>query len=106
LIATAVGLTLSIATQTRINEYRVTNASRSYDFVVRIQEHSWQGTDEYREGPGKVLIFRKGASKPFQTIDMENIFVSRDKHGQPLPPGTVAACGSVVAPISDIKPAL
>ena len=84
LIATAVGLTLSIATQTRINEYRVTNASRSYDFVVRIQEHSWQGTDEYREGPGKVLIFRKGASKPFQTIDMENIFVSRDKHGQPL----------------------
>jgi hypothetical protein len=82
--AAALGLTPSVEAQTGIKEYRVTNASRSYDFVVRIQEHSWQGTDEYREGPGEVVIVRKGVSKPFQTIVMENIFVSRDKHGQPL----------------------
>jgi hypothetical protein len=84
LVAAALGFTPSIKAEPGVTQYRVTKASRSFDFVVRIRERLWEGIEEYREGPGEVLVFREGASKPFQTIVMKNISVSLDKSGHAL----------------------
>lgn len=67
-----------------ISEYHLTDVSHSFDFVVRMQAQTSDGLDSYREGPGTLLIFRKGALTPIQTIALENIFVSLDEGGQPL----------------------
>jgi uncharacterized protein len=67
-----------------MTEYRVTDASKYFDFVVRMQAHAFDAGDDTREGPGRVMVFTKGAAKPLQTIEMDNIFVSLDKGGKPL----------------------
>ena len=67
-----------------ITEYRLTDASRSFDFVIRIRAHIPEELDGYCEGPGSVLILKKGALVPFQTITLDNIFVSLDQDGKPL----------------------
>lgn len=61
--------------------------SRHYDFVVRMRANIPDGfdkSDPYREGPGEVLIFRKGVSKPFQAISLKNIFVTLKSDGEAL----------------------
>jgi len=52
-----------------IKEDRYTDKSRLLDFVVRMQPRDPGGN----QGPGRVLIFKKGAATPFQTITMDNI---------------------------------
>jgi hypothetical protein len=46
--------------------------------------HIPEDLDSYREGNGSVLISRKGTPEPFQTITLDNIFVSFDEDGKPL----------------------
>jgi uncharacterized protein len=64
--------------------YRLTRISRAYDFEVRMLAHVPENLDDYREGPAKIVVSRKGAASPFQTINVENIFVSLGKDGKPL----------------------
>lgn len=56
--------------------FRLTKLSAAYDFVVRMFGHTLEGLDGYIEGPGEVLVSRKGEIAPLQTIIMENILVS------------------------------
>lgn len=65
-------------------EFRITNASKFYDFLIRIRSEKPDELNDYREGPGEVLVFHKGDSFPIQTIFMENIFASLDEKGRPL----------------------
>ncbi len=41
-------------------------------------------SDGYREGPGQVLVFRKGEHQPFQTVVLQNILVTLAPNDQPL----------------------
>lgn len=52
-----------------IKEDRYTDKSRFFDFIVRMQPRDPGGN----EGPGRVLVFKKGAAAPFQTITIDNI---------------------------------
>jgi hypothetical protein len=60
----------------------LTKLSGAYDFVVRMLAHApegldgYTGQDGYLEGPAEILVSRKGATAPLQTIIMENIFVT------------------------------
>ena len=65
-------------------EFKITNASKLYDFVIRIHAEKPDDLNDYREGPGEVLVFHKADSFPIQTIFMDNIFASLDDKGTPL----------------------
>lgn len=67
-----------------VTEFKLTQASRSFDFVIRMFPITPGPDDTTREGPGRVLIFAKGSATPLQIIVMDNIFASLDKGGQPL----------------------
>jgi uncharacterized protein YecT (DUF1311 family) len=67
-----------------VTEYKLTQASHSFDFVIRIFPITPGPDDTTREGPGRVIIFAKGDTTPLQTITMDNIFASLGKSGQPL----------------------
>jgi hypothetical protein len=67
-----------------VTEYKLSQASRSFDFVVRMFPTTPGPDDITREGPGHVLIFAKGSTTPLQIIAMDNIFASLDKGGQPF----------------------
>jgi uncharacterized protein len=65
-------------------EYKITSASKLYDFVIRIHGDRSNDLNDYSEGPGEVLVFHKGDLFAIQTIFMENIFASLDDKGRPL----------------------
>lgn len=68
-------------------EFRLVHVSRQFDFVVRMRARVPEGFDKadpYREGPGEVLVFRKGSSKPFQILALREIFASFNENGGPL----------------------
>jgi uncharacterized protein YecT (DUF1311 family) len=67
-----------------VTEYKLTQTSRSFDFVVRMFPIVKGPDDTTREGPGRVIVFAKGSATPLQTIVMDNIFASLGKGGQPL----------------------
>jgi hypothetical protein len=67
-----------------VTVFRLTKISSSYDFEVRMLAHVPEDLDDYREGPAKILVSWKGATAPFQAVNMENIFVSFGKDGRPL----------------------
>ena len=59
--------------------------ARQYDFSFRMLDACSPETEGGScEGPGRVLVHRKGQSKVMQTIDMDNIFLSFAASGQPL----------------------
>jgi uncharacterized protein YecT (DUF1311 family) len=68
----------------RVTEYKLSQSSRSFDFVIRMFPIIQGPDDTTREGPGRVLVFVKGSATPLQTITMDNIFASLGKGGQPL----------------------
>ncbi len=68
-----------------VTEYKVTNASRYFDFTVRIFAKPVEaGFEDTREGPGRILIYAKGQTTPMQTIVMNNMYISLDKTHQAL----------------------
>jgi hypothetical protein len=67
-----------------LTEYRFTHVSHAYDFIVRLDAKVPDGLDGYREGPGQVLVFRKGSAQALQTITVENLFFALDEKGDPL----------------------
>ena len=74
----------SAAPAAEITVFRLTKVSSAYDFVVRMSAHTPEGMDGYLEGPAEILVSRKSATAPFQTILMENVFLSLNKDGIPL----------------------
>lgn len=74
----------SVTPGASIMDFRLTTVSVAYDFVIRILAHTPDGLDGYLEGPAEILVSRKGATAPFQTITMENIFLSLGRDGRPL----------------------
>jgi hypothetical protein len=67
-----------------VTEYKLTQASRSFDFVIRMFPIIQGPDNTTREGPGRVLVFAKGSATPLQAIVMDNIFASLGKRGQTL----------------------
>jgi hypothetical protein len=67
-----------------ITVFRLAKISLSYDFVVRVLGHTPEGMEGYLEGPAEILVSRKGATTPLQTITMENVFFSLGKDGKPI----------------------
>jgi hypothetical protein len=69
-------------------QYRLTAVSREFDFVIHLRPDLKQRAGEeiegYCEAPGEVIIYRKGSTKPLQTIGMRDIFVSLKNSGEPL----------------------
>jgi hypothetical protein len=66
-----------------ITEYKLNNASRLYNFVIRTRAVQPENLDGYREGPGTILIFKKGESKPLQIIVLKNLFFAVNDKGDP-----------------------
>jgi uncharacterized protein YecT (DUF1311 family) len=64
--------------------FRVNNASKNYDFAFRLLPDGNSTSQDTDEGPAEIRIFKKGAHVPFQTISMDNVFLSRDSGGKPL----------------------
>ena len=67
-----------------VTDYKITNASRYFDFEVRIFAKPAETGDNTREGPGLVIVYTKGSPRPLQTVMMDNIVASSDKDGHPL----------------------
>jgi hypothetical protein len=69
-------------------QYRLTAVSNNFDFVIHLRPDQKQRADDeiegYCEAPGRVVIYRKGSTKPFQTIAMRNISISLKDDGNPL----------------------
>ena len=68
-------------------DFRLTNLSLSYDFTLHVDGHvpeSFDQSDGYREGPGYVTVFRKGESKPLQTISLPHVVFTLESNGKPL----------------------
>lgn len=65
-------------------EFRLFNSSPLFDFVIRMQARVSESPSDDREGPGEVLVYRKGNRLHFQTIFMDNICVSVDESGHPI----------------------
>jgi hypothetical protein len=68
-------------------QFRLNHISHSFDFLIRMKAQVPEGGDEseqYREGPGRVLVFRKGETQPFQTITLKNIALTLKQDGKPL----------------------
>jgi hypothetical protein len=67
---------------------RLTAVLREYDFVIHLRPDLKQRAGEeiegYCEAPGEVIIYRKGSTKPLQTIGMREIFISLKDGGEPL----------------------
>ncbi|WP_169741224.1 lysozyme inhibitor LprI family protein [Andreprevotia chitinilytica] len=69
------------------SKFNIGNASKQYDFVLRMRDKCdppTQADDGTCEGPGQVQIYAKGGKSPLQTINMDNIYVSFSKSKQPL----------------------
>jgi hypothetical protein len=65
--------------------YRLTTIAHDYDFEVRmLKPCDPKANDGTCEGPGRILVWRKGQSTPLQTIEMANIFLSMAPNGKPL----------------------
>lgn len=54
--------------------YLLKNASKAFDLKVEIAACE-EEREDVCEGPGKVYLFKKNQTRPFQQIDMENIFL-------------------------------
>lgn len=58
--------------------FRLTRAAKQHDFALRMLE----ACDESScEGPGQLLVYGKGQTKPLQTINLPNVVVSRQSDG-------------------------
>lgn len=67
--------------------FRVNAASKHFDFKIRMLtacENETQSFYQRCEGPGQVLVYRKGEQRALQTINMQNIFVSMTDSQNPL----------------------
>jgi len=67
-----------------VTVFKIQDASKLYDFTVRLFAKPADPGDDTREGPGHVIVSAKGQSLPLQSIPMSNIFLSLDKNGRPL----------------------
>jgi hypothetical protein len=69
-------------------QYRLSAVSSKFDFVIHVRPDQKQRADDelegYCEAPGKVVIYRKGSTKPLQTIAMRNISISLKNDREPL----------------------
>jgi uncharacterized protein len=67
--------------------FRIHAASKQFDFKIRMLnacEIDKQSAYQTCEGPGQVLVFRKGDERVLQRIDMQNIFVAMAGSNTPL----------------------
>lgn len=69
-------------------QYRLTAASREFDFVIHLRPDLKQSAGKemegYCEAPGEIIIYLKESTKPLQTIGMRDISVSLKIGGEPL----------------------
>lgn len=74
---------VAAASQSSENRFEITNASKTYNFVVSVKAAA-DSVDDAVEGPGSVRVIEKRTGHEVERLSFENIFLSLDEHRKPL----------------------